>query len=69
LGHSYRYHWLWYVGLPFVSYLLLLEAAVGLGLRRPLGLASGAGAVLRLLVIGIRNAWDVVLVVAQQHRT
>jgi len=61
--------WLWYVGLPIVSYLLLLGAAVGLGLRHPLGLASGAAAVLLLLIIGIRNAWDAVLVVAQQHRT
>jgi len=64
-----RLDWLWYVGLPFVSYLLLLGATVGLGLRNPLGLASGAGAVLLLLVIGIRNAWDAVLVIAQQRRT
>ncbi len=56
------------MGLPLVSDLLLLGAAVGLGLRHPLGLASGAGAVLLLLVIGMRNAWDVVLVVAQQRR-
>jgi hypothetical protein len=64
-----RRDWLWYVGLPIGSYLLLLGVAVGLGLRHPLGLASVAGAVLLLLVIGIRNAWDVVLVIAQQHRT
>ena len=56
------------MGLPILSYLLLLGAAVGLGLQHPIGLASGAGAVLLLLVIGIRNAWDIVLFMAQQQR-
>jgi hypothetical protein len=64
-----RLDWLWYVGLPIFSYLLILEVAVGIGLRNPLGFDSVAGAVLLLLVIGIRNAWDLVLWVAQQRRT
>ena len=64
-----RLDWLWYVGLPIVSYVLVLGGAVGIGLRHPLGLISVAGAVLLLLVIGIRNAWDLVLWVAQQRRT
>ena len=64
-----RLDWLWYVGLPIFSYLLILGAAAGVGLQDPLGLHSMAGAVLLLLVIGIRNAWDVVLWVAQQRRT
>jgi hypothetical protein len=61
-----RLDWLWYVGLPILSYLLILRAAVGIGVRTPLGLDSVAGAVLLLLLTGIRNAWDLVLWVAQQ---
>jgi len=61
--------WLWYVGLPVLSYLLIVGAAVGMWVHTTLGLDSLAGAVLLLLIIGIRNAWDAVLLVAQQHHT
>ena len=64
-----RLDWLWYVGLPIFSYLFILGAAVEIGLRNPLGLDGVAGADLLLLVIGIRNAWDLVLWVVQQRRT
>jgi hypothetical protein len=57
------------VGLPIVSYMLMVGGAAGIGLRHPLGFASVAGAVLLLLVTGIRNAWDLVLWVTQQRRT
>jgi hypothetical protein len=62
-----RLDWLCYVGLPIPSYLLILGAAVGIWVRTTLGLDGVAGALLLLLVIGIRNAWDLVLWIAQQR--
>src|SRR5262249_56654208 len=38
--------WLWYVGLPVLSYLLIVGAAVGMWVHTTLGLDSLAGAVL-----------------------
>lgn len=60
--------WFWYVGLPLASYLLILAAAIAIWMQRTIGLELLGGAVILLLVIGIRNAWDLVLWMAQQTR-
>jgi hypothetical protein len=58
--------WFWYVGLPFVSFTAMLGASVALFLHAAAALAIAAAAVLLLLVIGIRNAWDIVIYMTQQ---
>jgi hypothetical protein len=64
-----RLDWLWYVALPILSYFLILGAAVGIVVRPALGLEIVGGTMILLLVIGIRNAWDLVLWMTRQPRT
>jgi hypothetical protein len=60
--------WCWYVALPFLSYLSIVANAIVLGVYAKVGLALLAGTAILLLVIGIRNAWDLVLWMAQQTK-
>lgn len=48
----------WYVIAPVASYLLLTGAAILLLVRSPRGFDLLAVALLLLLLLGIRNAWD-----------
>jgi|SRR5438552_17757611 len=57
-----------FVGLPIVSYVLLLLSGVGFLFQVALSMHGVAGALILLLVIGIRNAWDLVIWIAQQER-
>ena len=62
-----RADWVWRVLLPAISYLMISGAAVRLLLRAsslPEGLAI---AVIVLLLLGIRNTWDLLLWITQ-HR-
>lgn len=52
---------LWYAATPVVAYLLLILAAVLLLLRLPLGIPVMAGALVILMLAGIRNAWDMMV--------
>jgi hypothetical protein len=63
-----RDDWLWYVGLPVLGYVVLIAAAFTLWLGHELALETVAGAMILFLVIGIRNAWDLVIWMAQQPR-
>lgn len=63
-----RLDWCWYIGLPFLSYLLIVANAIVMGVNMKVGLAMLGGTVILLLVIGIRNAWDLVLWMAQQAK-
>jgi hypothetical protein len=49
---------LWYALLPIAGYLLVIAAGVGLCERDAMSLAVLAAALILLLLIGIRNAWD-----------
>ncbi len=60
--------WIWFVGLPAVCYTLILASGVLIAMSRAIGLYAIAATMLLLVVVGIRNAWDVVLWVAQQAR-
>lgn len=56
--------WVWYTVLPFVAYGVILIGAIALLILTAKALfAVGAGVVL-LILIGIRNAWDVVTFLA-----
>jgi hypothetical protein len=51
----------WYVVLPYVSYATLGVAAFMIWKAMPFGPHVEAGAILLLLLIGMRNAWDLVV--------
>ena len=57
-----------FVALPFVCYALLLGAAVGLWLEKGYGAAALALATLLLVLIGIHNAWDLIIWMAQRRK-
>jgi hypothetical protein len=59
--------WVWYVGLPPMSYVVLLISGVGLLLGAAWSMFGVAVALILLLVIGIRNAWDLVIWMAKQE--
>jgi len=80
-GHHYYVHgmdgqppnldsedWIFFIGLPYLSYLLLVAAAVGIWQHAGFGAPTLAIATMLLLVIGIHNAWDLVIWLAQQRR-
>jgi hypothetical protein len=52
---------LWYALLPLGAYLLVIAAGVDFCLERPQGVDILALALISLLLIGIRNAWDMTL--------
>jgi flagellar biosynthesis protein FliR len=58
---------LWRVCLPTIGYLLILSAAGGLLMRATQLLNGLALAVIILLLLGVRNAWDLFLWITR-HR-
>jgi len=52
--------WLWYTLLPLIDYSALLVGGILLPISPALALFVIAAATLLLLIMGIRNAWDVV---------
>jgi hypothetical protein len=61
--------WIWFIGLPFAAYGLLLLSGIGVWLQVTLALHGVAVALVLLLVVGIRNAWDMVIWVSQKDRS
>ncbi len=58
---------IWYQLLPALSYLGLLGAGVSLYHEHPNALYVVAGLSLFLLLVAIRNAWDTVTFIAEEH--
>ncbi|MBV9271121.1 MAG: hypothetical protein JO165_08505 [Candidatus Eremiobacteraeota bacterium] len=56
---------LWYVLWPFVAYIALLVGGIEVWRNQGIGMYIGAASVVFFLLIGVRNAWDVVLAVAR----
>jgi len=52
--------WIWYTVLPFVAYGVILSASIALLFLPAKSLFVVAGGVVLLVLIGVRNAWDVV---------
>ena len=63
-----RDDWLAYIGLPVLCYALLLLAGVCVWARAPFGLELLGLTAILLLLVGVRNAWDLVLWMVQQQR-
>jgi hypothetical protein len=59
--------WIWFVGLPIAGYVLLLFSGMGFLLHVALSMHGVAVALILLLVIGIRNAWDLVIWISQKE--
>ena len=59
--------WIWYVGLPTMSYVLLFLSGVGVLLRALWSIYGIAVALILLLIIGIRNSWDLVIFMARRE--
>jgi hypothetical protein len=54
----------WYTILPFIVYVIFLAGAITMAFHPALGLFVLAAAVVFLIFIGIRNAWDTVTFLA-----
>lgn len=66
---NYVEDYLAYGLLPGLGYLALLVAAVLIYLEQDFGLNALAGALLLLVIVNIRNAWDLMLaMIHRQHR-
>lgn len=63
-----REDWVAYIGLPLLSYALLTLSGVSVWLRTSFGLELLGATAILLLLVGIRNAWDLVLWMVQQQR-
>jgi hypothetical protein len=59
--------WIWFVGLPIASYVLLLLSGIGFLLQAALAMLGVAVALVLLLLIGIRNAWDLVIWISRKE--
>jgi hypothetical protein len=59
--------WIWFIGLPILAYLLALLSGVGLLRADPRAMYGIGTMLVLLLVIGIRNAWDLVIWIPQQE--
>jgi len=62
-----RLDWFWYVGFPIATYAFGTVAAATSLVRPALGLELIGAVLVLLLVIGIRNAWDLVIWTTQQR--
>jgi len=60
--------WIWYIALPLFGYLLLIVSALGMWRLGPLGPLTLGFAMIVFLVVGIRNAWDLILWFAHQRK-
>ncbi len=59
---------IWYAALPALSYALLIATAALLFAGRPLGLTVLPCGIGLLLLVGIRNAWDITSWSMTRHR-
>jgi len=60
--------WIWHLFLPFLSYVLIFIAALGLAHERDWSLFTIGGVNLLLVCIGIHNAWDTIEYIVEQKR-
>ena len=59
--------WIWFVGMPLLSYLLILFAGVGFLVDVSFAMYDVAVGLILLVMTGIRNAWDLVLWTSRQQ--
>lgn len=59
--------WIWYAAMPVLCFALIAASGALIMAGLAIGLYVIAGATLLLVVVGIRNAWDIVLWVAKRQ--
>jgi len=59
--------WLWYMALPLLAHIGLIVAAMALPANPALALYIVSAAMVLLLFVGIRNAWDMVTFLAVER--
>jgi hypothetical protein len=59
--------WLWYLGFPLLAHVLLIVAAFVLPGNPAPALYIVGSAMILLLLVGIRNAWDMVTFLAVER--
>jgi hypothetical protein len=64
---NYIQDYLAYGLLPGIAYLVLLAAAVSIYLETDFGLSALAAALLLLVIVNIRNTWDLTLTLVRRH--
>jgi hypothetical protein len=60
--------WIWYIGLPYLAYAIVLVAGVEVLRGGDEAMLLIAGTMIFMLVIGIRNAWDLAVWMPMQER-
>jgi hypothetical protein len=60
--------WFWYIGLPYLAYALVLVEGIGILRNDPRAMPAVAATMVFMLVIGIRNAWDLAVWLPLQER-
>jgi hypothetical protein len=56
--------WIWYAVMPLIAYAIAIGGAIALAVVVTKALFAIGAAVLMLIFVGIRNAWDVVTYIA-----
>jgi len=60
--------WIWYIALPYLAYALTLVAGIGVLHDGAQALPGVAATMIFMLVIGIRNAWDLAVWMPMQEK-
>jgi hypothetical protein len=60
--------WIWYIALPNLAYASALVAGIGILRDDPHAMPAVAVTLLFLLIVGVRNAWDLAIWMPQQER-
>jgi hypothetical protein len=60
--------WIWYIALPYLAYALVLAAGIEVLRDDGIAMPAVAAAMLSLLIVGLRNAWDLAVWMPQQER-
>ena len=58
--------WIWFIGLPMLTFLLIAGSGIAIAANAAIGLYALATASVLLIVVGIRNAWDIVVWMTQK---
>jgi hypothetical protein len=53
--------WIWYIGLPLVAFVSIIGSGIAIAKNAVMGPYTLAAATVLLIIIGIRNAWDIVV--------
>lgn len=61
--------WIWYVALPTLGYVLMIAGATGVWIRSAFGPFALGAAMILLMVVGIRNAWYLVIFLALKRKS